>query len=78
MSPVIVIGHEMIHGNRSMNGVASYEKDFTSYIYKDKDGALYKTRERTEELHTVGISGNYEYTENKLRKEQGYNQRIQY
>ena len=31
-----------------------------------------------EELETVGITGDYKYTENKLREEQDINKRIKY
>ena len=74
----IILGHELIHGYRSMNGEASDNDCKTTYTYKDSNGDTYKTVEKTEELETVGIIGTYKYTENKLRKEHGYNKRIEY
>ena len=64
----IVLGHEMIHGYRSMNGEALSEDSITLYRYKGADGYLYEKQEKTEELETVGIIGDYKYTENKLNK----------
>ena len=76
---MIVLGHELVHGNRAMNGEASPKDNMNSYIFKDTDGDYYKVNNvKTEELETVGISGDYRYTENKLRKEQNLNIRIQY
>lgn len=74
----IVLGHEMIHGYRSMNGEASDGARYTTYTYKDSDGGVYRVKEKAEELQTIGIIDNYKYTENKLREEQGYNKRIEY
>jgi RHS repeat-associated protein len=74
----IVLGHEMIHGHRSMNGVAKEYNNYATYTYQGSDGYLYRKEAETEELETVGITGSYEYTENKLREEQGYNPRIKY
>ena len=75
----LIVGHEIIHGYRSMNGIA--KNGTTTYTYKDKNGILYKVyNEKVEELETVGIQdfNNYKYTENKLRKEQNANKRIKY
>ena len=78
MSTSMVLGHELIHANRAMKG-EDYEFDTQiTYSYKDVDGKEYQTEEKANELETTGIVGNYIYTENKLRKEQGYNQRIKY
>ena len=74
----IVLGHEMIHGYRSMNGEALSEDSITLYRYKGADGYLYEKQEKTEELETVGIIGDYKYTENKLNKEHNINLRIKY
>ena len=69
----------MIHSFRAMKGKAIPSEVRTSYILKGQDGDYYKiSNVRKEELETVGINGNYNYTENKLREEQGYNQRIEY
>ena len=79
MSPIIVLGHELVHGNRAMNGEASPKDNMSSYIFKDTYGDYYRVNNvKTEELETVGISGDYKYTENKLRKEHNLNKRIQY
>jgi len=59
MNKAIALGHELIHGYRSMNGEA------LSDLSK-------------EENITVGIEGNYKFTENKLRQEQGLNKRLKY
>lgn len=74
----IVLGHEMIHGYRTMEGNAkSQEKN--DYQYTDTKGNKWNIRnESVEELETVGIIGDYKYTENKLREEQYMNQRIKY
>jgi hypothetical protein len=37
-----------------------------------------RVNEKTEELETVGLIGDYEYTENKLNKEHNIKQRIKY
>jgi len=39
---------------------------------------MWKTKARVEELETTGIAGDSDYTENKLRKEHGLNERIKY
>ena len=74
----IALGHELIHGNRSMKGVSVNPDKTTIYKYKDSDGSILQTSAYTEELETVGLTGNSKYTENKLRKEQGLNERIMY
>uniref|UniRef100_UPI00259D1C32 RHS repeat-associated core domain-containing protein n=1 Tax=Xylanibacter caecicola TaxID=2736294 RepID=UPI00259D1C32 len=74
----IVLGHELIHGHRSMNGKAVYWENRSDYTYKTENGNIMKTEAETEELETVGIRGNYTHTENKLRKEQDLNKRIEY
>ena len=74
----IVLGHELIHGHRSMNGVAVNNDEKTNYKYKTENGDIVQTASPTEELEAVGIEGNYIYTENKLREEQDLNKRIKY
>ena len=79
MSPAMVLGHELVHGNRAMNGKAAPYDSMSSYIFKDTNGDYYQVKNvPTEELETVGISGDDKFTENKLRKEQNLNQRIDY
>ena len=74
----IILGHELIHGHRSMNGNAVSLENMSEYTYKTENGDIMKTVKETEELETVGIKGNYTHTENKLREEQGLNKRIKY
>ena len=75
----IVLGHEMIHGYRTMEGSAKSRGQTTDYQYIDVKGEEWKVHnESMEELETVGITGDYKYTENKLREEQDINKRIKY
>ncbi len=76
--PHIALGHELIHGLRAMNGVASSNNKNEKYQYRDTDGEVYQTTASTEELETVGITGNYRYTENMLREEEKLNERLRY
>ena len=78
IAPDIALGHEIIHGNHSMKGQAVNPDSENRYNYKRSDGTIWQTSDSTEELETVGIIGNSKYTENKLRKEQGLNERIKY
>lgn len=61
-----------------MNGVASSNNKNEKYQYRDTDGEVYQTTASTEELETVGITGNYRYTENMLREEEKLNERLRY
>ena len=74
----IILGHEMVHGFRDMNGIAKYNGLYSYYMYKDERGQTYRKTCQTDELETVGIMGNSAYSENKIRKEQGINSRIRY
>lgn len=75
----IVLGHEMIHGYRTMEGNAKAQTETADYQYVDEKGNKWNVRnESVEELETVGIIGDSKYTENKLREEQNINQRIKY
>ena len=77
----IVLGHELIHGLRSMNGTGRHSDIRKEYKYTDTQGGVWSYREKQEELETVGILSderNREYTENNLRKEQHLNIRIKY
>ena len=74
----ISLGHELVHGIRSMNGIDKHFDNKSFYFYKDEDGQMWKTKARDEELETIGIFGDSEYTENKLREEHGLNERIKY
>ena len=73
----IGLGHELIHGIRSMEGKAVKNTIKGIYSYKTVKGSN-KQVERLEELETVGLKGRFRYTENMLRKEQGLEQRGAY
>ena len=78
MDNTMIVGHELIHAIRAMNGKAIDHDKEASYIYKETNGKKYETITREEELETVGIHGNSKYTENLLRVEHNLNQRIKY
>ena len=48
------------------------------YNYKDLDNNVRYGQESLEELQTVGLMGNYRYTENRIRKEHGHGWRRAY
>ncbi len=73
--PKIALGHELIHSIRSMNGEAQRDEITGNYEYKTSYGYYIQT---SEELETIGIKGNYKYTENKFRHEHDLNRRIKY
>ena len=77
----IVLGHELIHGLRNMNGTGRHWNIRKEYKYTDTQGGVWRDTKKLEELETVGIISderNKEYTENNLRKEQHLNIRIEY
>ena len=77
----IVLGHELIHGLRNMNGTGRHWNIRKGYKYTDTQGGVWRDTKKLEELETVGIISderNKEYTENNLRKEQHLNIRIEY
>ncbi|TGX79411.1 hypothetical protein E5358_14915, partial [Palleniella muris] len=74
----IALGHELIHGHRSLNGVAKDPDLKMKYSYTDIDGYIYEANEKIEELETTGLSGNYKFTENDLREEEKLRKRIKY
>jgi hypothetical protein len=74
----IGLAHEMIHGERSMEGKATDYSIQGSNTYKDASGKITTQTERQEELETVGLKGNYKYNENNIRNEQGLKQRGAY
>ena len=74
----IGLGHELIHADRSMNGEAVDYSITDTHTYKDATGSPITQTKFKEELETVGLKGNYKYTENKLRREQGLNERGAY
>lgn len=69
-SPIyIVIGHELIHTWHMATG---------SYVFKGKldTNPITGTKIPIGELNTIGIKGSSEYTENKLREENGLPKRV--
>ena len=50
----------------------------TLYRYQDELGGNAPSQAGLEELQTIGIFGNYRYTENKIRKEHGIGWRRMY
>ena len=48
------------------------------YSYLDPKGSIRDEQERLEEIQTVGLMGNYRYTENRIRKEHGHGWRRAY
>lgn len=61
-----------------MKGSAKGEQNTSNYSFTDENGRLQSVTEKTEELETVGIKGNQEITENKIRKEHGLGERVAY
>ncbi|MCM1078562.1 MAG: type III secretion system effector protein [Bacteroidales bacterium] len=74
----IALGHELIHGHRSLNGVGKDTDLKMKYSYTDTDSYVYEAKEKIEELETTGLSGNYKFTENGLREEEKLRKRIKY
>jgi RHS repeat-associated protein len=85
--PEIALGHELVHAYRSIKGLKSsmFSSDDNPYGDHDIEKDI-----PTEELETVGLKSekglkgflrrlfNKNFSENKLRKEQGFNKRIRY
>ena len=76
----IGLAHEMIHGEHSMEGKATNYSTMDTHTYKDAAGNTVTQTVPKEELQTVGLNGNNQndYTENKIRQEQGLKQRGAY
>lgn len=74
----IGLAHEMIHGERSMEGKATDYSIQGSNTYKDDSGNKTTQTAPQEELETVGLKGNNTYNENNIRKEQELKQRGAY
>ena len=73
----IGLGHELIHAERAMTGKSA--TGTTTQTYKDAAGNMTTpTPVRNEEVETVGTQGTHKYNENKLRREQGLNERGAY
>ncbi len=79
-SSEIILGHELIHAERSMDGKATDYSTMDTHTYKDAAGNTQTQTVPKEELQTVGLKANNpnDFTENKLRKEQGQNTRVSY
>ena len=73
----ITLGHELIHCLRYMEGVSTSKEE--DYQYIDGDNIITEKKQSVEELETIGLGKykqKYKYTENKLRKEHHFQQRI--
>ena len=73
----LALGHELIHGYRDMIGISAPYKR-ARYTFKNWQGQNTLDEALLEELITTGIIGNYNYTDNKIRVEQGFPKRIKY
>ena len=71
------MGHELVHGIRDMKGHTASMED-TRYKFKNFKGEYVEDKAPLEELITTGIIGNYKYTDNKIRQEQGKLRRVMY
>ncbi|TKG87726.1 hypothetical protein EYV94_28015, partial [Puteibacter caeruleilacunae] len=74
----IGLAHELIHGERSMKGKATNYSTTDTHTYKDAAGNTVTQTVPKEELQTVGLKDPNVYTENKIRKEQGLDERGAY
>lgn len=75
--PRFALGHELVHGIRDMKGHTA-SMIATPYKFKNFKGKYVEKRAPKEELITTGIIGNYKYTDNKIRLEQGCLRRVMY
>ena len=73
----MALGHELIHGYRDMIGISASKKK-VKYTFKNWQGQNTLDEAMLEELITTGLKGNYIYTDNKIRVEQGFPKRIKY
>ena len=74
------LAHEMIHGDRSMRGVAIEYSESESYSYMNNRGQRVMETLSKEEAATVGLNHvkKNDITENDIRKDQGLNPRGAY
>lgn len=74
------LAHEMIHGDRSMRGVAIEYSESESYSYINNRGQRVMETLSKEEAATVGLNHvkKNDITENDIRKDQGLNPRGAY
>lgn len=86
-SVAVVLGHELIHAWRGMDGNQIPYETTGEFWYDDVEGKRRLERAPSEELQTTGIIPESGYvkqsskkypTENALRKEQGMNKRVSY
>lgn len=74
----IILGHELVHAERSMDGNAVDYSIKENFSYTNANGTTATQNVPTEELNTVGLKGGGTFTENKLRNEQGNGERVAY
>lgn len=76
-STEITLGHELIHSLRYMEGISTLARE--DYQYIDGELLITEKKQSVEELQTIGLGKykqTYKYTENKLRKEHKFQQRL--
>ncbi|WP_255415341.1 M91 family zinc metallopeptidase [Prevotella sp. AM42-24] len=80
MPSQVGLAHEMIHGDRSMRGVAIEYSESESYSYMNNRGQRVMETLSKEEAATVGLNHvkKNDITENDIRKDQGLNPRGAY
>ena len=69
--------HELIHSLRYMEGISTSEKE--DYKYTDGTYLVTEKKQSVEELQTIGLGryrNKYKYTENMLRREHHFQQRL--
>lgn len=80
VSSYITLGHELIHARSHMNGTRIDPSKKVTYTYIDENGVKHTIKAKKNELVTVGIIKHKDFniTENDLRLEHGFNNRIRY
>ena len=73
----LTAAHEFIHGIHDMKG-EKIPNGSVLYHYIDTEGIPQPAQASMEELQTVGIVGDYRYSENKIRREHGLRLRRKY
>ena len=73
----LTAAHEFIHGIHDMKGEKN-PNGSVLYHYMDTEGIPQPAQASMEELQTVGIVGDYRYSENKIRREHGLRLRRKY
>ncbi len=73
------LAHELIHAYAIINGTQAKEGEKVNYRYRNSEGVTIEVQGQDKEgTETVGLTGNRKYTENKIRKEQGWGKRVKY